>query len=89
MSRAAVSALVKTLERGGLVERRQAEHDRRAVQLTLTAAGRETITSDYRAHNEREQAWANTLDAHERATLIGLLDKLMAGSAAAEAKRRF
>ncbi|WP_199432251.1 MarR family winged helix-turn-helix transcriptional regulator [Qaidamihabitans albus] len=89
MSRAAVSALVNTLERDGLVSRRQADHDRRAVLLSLTDAGRETITNDYRAHNEREQAWAGTLSEAERRTLIGLLEKLMAGSAAAEAKRRF
>ncbi|MFF5989577.1 MarR family winged helix-turn-helix transcriptional regulator [Prauserella flavalba] len=89
MSRAAVSALVNTLEKAGLVERRQAEHDRRAVLLSLTEAGHDTITQDYQAHNEREQAWANTLSPDERTTLIGLLHKLMTGAAAADAKRRF
>lgn len=88
MSRAAVSALVNTLEKNGFVERRQAEHDRRAVLLHLTDAGRATIADDYRAHNEREQAWASALTATERDTLVTLLEKLMAGSAAAEAKRR-
>ncbi|PRX45193.1 DNA-binding MarR family transcriptional regulator [Prauserella shujinwangii] len=89
MSRAAVSALVNTLERDGLVSRRQADHDRRAVQLSLTDTGRETIVGDYHAHNEREQAWATTLDPAERAQLVGLLEKLMAGAATAAAKRRF
>lgn len=88
MSRAAVSALVNTLERDGLVSRRQAEHDRRAVALALTPAGRDTITESFRAHNEREQAWAATLTEGERATLIGLLEKLMTGAATAAAKRR-
>lgn len=89
MSRAAVSALVNTLERDGLVSRKQAEHDRRAVLLNLTGAGHEAITSAYQAHNEREQTWANALSAAERTTLIGLLEKLTTSSAATGAKRRF
>jgi DNA-binding MarR family transcriptional regulator len=88
MSRAAVSALVNTLERDGLVARRQAEHDRRAVELSLTGAGHEAITSAFRAHNEREQAWAGILTEAERATFVGLLEKLMAGAATIAARRR-
>lgn len=86
MSRAAVSALVNTLERDGLVSRRQADHDRRAIQLSLTAAGRAAITDSFLAHNARERAWAATLTSTERATLVRLLEKLMNGVAAA--KRR-
>ncbi|NIJ12279.1 DNA-binding MarR family transcriptional regulator [Saccharomonospora amisosensis] len=89
MSRAAVSALVNTLQRGGLVEREQAEHDRRVVLLRLTTQGEDTIKNDYLAHNERERSWAAALNPAERDTLVALLEKLMAGSAAAEAKRRF
>lgn len=88
MSRAAVSALVNTLERDGLVSRRQGERDRRAVQLALTSAGHEAITSAFAAHNEREQAWAGMLSERELATLIGLLEKLMAGAKLAAARRR-
>ncbi|MBB6350489.1 MarR family winged helix-turn-helix transcriptional regulator [Nonomuraea muscovyensis] len=86
MSRAAVSALINTLERDGLVSRRQAEHDRRAVQLSLTPAGREAVRSAFLAHNERERAWVSPLTETESATLIGLLDKLMASGRTA--KRR-
>ncbi|HET6500408.1 MAG TPA: MarR family transcriptional regulator [Amycolatopsis sp.] len=89
MSRAAVSALVNTLERDGLVSRTQAEHDRRAVLLDLTEAGREATSSTFSEHNEREQAWATVLTKNEQATLIGLLEKLATSDAAAEAKRRF
>jgi DNA-binding MarR family transcriptional regulator len=89
MSRAAVSALVNTLERDGLVSRRPAEHDRRAVLLSLTDAGHEAITSAYEAHNEREQAWAGALSAPEQRTLVTLLEKLITSPAAIEAKRRF
>jgi DNA-binding MarR family transcriptional regulator len=88
MSRAAVSALVNTLERDGLVTRRQAEHDRRAVRLSLTPAGHDAITSAFRAHNQREQAWAGVLTEPERATLVALLEKLMAGAADVAARRR-
>ncbi|MEU3274977.1 MarR family transcriptional regulator [Saccharomonospora sp. NPDC006951] len=88
MSRAAVSALVNTLEKAGLVSRRPSPHDRRAVVLALTPEGHEVITRDYLAHNEREQAWADSLTPGERRTLIGLLDKLMTGRAAREANRR-
>lgn len=89
MSRAAVSALVNTLERDGLVSRRQAEHDRRAVLLSLTDAGHKAITSSFEKHNEREQAWANALSKPEQSILIGLLEKLATSDAANEAKRRF
>ncbi|WP_028927033.1 MarR family winged helix-turn-helix transcriptional regulator [Pseudonocardia acaciae] len=89
MSRAAVSALVNTLERDGLATRRQADHDRRAVTVELTEAGHDAITSAYEAHNLREQAWMSGLSDAERATLLTLLDKLMTGPVAADAKRRF
>jgi DNA-binding MarR family transcriptional regulator len=89
MSRAAVSALVNTLERDGLATRRQADHDRRAVIVELTEAGHEAITSAYEAHNLREQAWMSALSMPERETLLALLRKLMTGPEAADAKRRF
>lgn len=88
MSRAAVSALVNTLQRDGLVERRQADHDRRAVRLTLTGAGHDAITDAFRAHNQREQAWAGLLTATEGATLVKLLEKLTAGRDSIAARRR-
>lgn len=88
-SRAAVSALVNTLERDGLVSRERATHDRRAVRLALTDAGRDSITGAFQEHNKREQAWAGTLTKPEQATLIDLLDKLMHGTQATEIKRRF
>jgi DNA-binding MarR family transcriptional regulator len=88
MSRAAVSALVNTLERDGLVLRRQADHDGRAVQLSLTEAGHAAITDAFQAHNEREQAWAALLTDAERTTLVGLLEKLMDGAVTVAARRR-
>jgi DNA-binding MarR family transcriptional regulator len=86
MSRAAISSLVNTLERDGLVSRTPATSDRRAVELALTEAGAEAITGAFQEHNQREQAWAETLTKPERTILIGLLEKLATGDAAS--KRR-
>ncbi|MEN3298652.1 MAG: hypothetical protein V7633_710 [Pseudonocardia sp.] len=88
MSRAAVSALLKTLERDGLVSRTPAAYDRRAAELTLTPAGEEAFSSAFVAHNERERTWASALDDDEVETLTSLLEKLMAGDAAQRANRR-
>lgn len=88
MSRAAVSALVNTLERDGLVARRTAGHDRRAVELSLTDTGRATMASAFAAHHERERTWAAALSDGEVATLTALLEKLMASEAAQAANRR-
>lgn len=88
MSRAAVSALVNTLQKDGLVARERADHDRRAVRISLTEAGRSAISRGFIAHNERERAWASALSPAERRTLVGLLEKLMGSDMAAEAKRR-
>ena len=88
MSRAAVSALVNTLERDGLVVRRPAGHDRRAVELSLTPDGAEVFAAAFIAHNQRERTWASTLTSDEAAQLTALLEKLMGGPVAAAAKRR-
>ncbi|HEX3789828.1 MAG TPA: MarR family transcriptional regulator [Pseudonocardiaceae bacterium] len=86
MSRAAVSALVNTLSRAGLVAKAAAPSDRRSIRLALTDDGHSLITEAFAAHNQREQSWAAGLTEAESGTLIALLGKLMAG--AGTAKRR-
>jgi DNA-binding MarR family transcriptional regulator len=76
MSRQAVSALIGTLDRDGLVSKVPDEQDRRAVRLSLTAEGEATISEAFVTHNERESLWAETLSAEERETLVRLLSKL-------------
>ncbi len=88
MSRAAVSALVNTLERDELVSRRRAGHDRRAVELSLTAGGEQAVAAAFAAHNLRERTWASALSDDEVAQLTTLLEKLMASPVAAAANRR-
>ena len=76
MSRQAVSALVSTLDRDGLVSKVPDENDRRAVRLSLTPAGEEAISAAFITHNERESLWTETLSEEERETLVRLLGKL-------------
>ena len=88
MSRAAVSALVKTLQRDGLVQRRPLEHDRRLVELSLTEHGRDEIARTFSAHNQREQLWGEALTPEEQKTMIELLRKLMERRALTDVRRR-
>jgi DNA-binding MarR family transcriptional regulator len=89
MSRAAVSALVGTLERGGLIVKARADYDRRAVQLDLTDEGRAAIVGAFAAHNQREQAWAGALTGSEQLDLIRLLEKLTHGADDVASRKRF
>jgi DNA-binding MarR family transcriptional regulator len=88
MSRAAVSALVKTLERDGFVVRRHLEHDRRMVELSLSEQGDSAIASTFIAHNKREQLWAQSLSREERETMFVLLRKIMERRSAEDVRRR-
>lgn len=88
MSRAAVSALVKTLERDGFVHRRHLEHDRRIVELSLSEQGASEIASTFAAHNRREQLWAEGLSREERQTMFVLLGKIMESPSVEDVRRR-
>jgi len=76
MSRAAVSNLAQTLERDGLVSRSPDPADARAVVLSLSPRGEEALRATFRAHNQRETAWAAALEEDERRALTALLTKL-------------
>jgi DNA-binding MarR family transcriptional regulator len=88
MSRAAVSALVATLGKDGFVVKDRDPNDGRALRLGLTPAGLDAITSDFRAHNAREQEWTDALTEDEQRTLIDLLGKVTARSVHIDAKQR-
>lgn len=87
MSRAAVSALIVTLRRRGLVTRDRSSHDGRAAQVALAPAGKRAIARAFRLHNARERAWTETLTRPEQRRLIELLGKLMLGSETVRKKR--
>lgn len=76
MSRAAVSSLSKTLSASGLVQSTSADHDRRALVLSLTDEGIEHLESTFQLHNDREAEWAELLTPDEVAALNTILTKL-------------
>lgn len=79
LSRAALSNLLGGLVRSGTVAREADPSDGRVARLSLTQVGTDEITETFQAHHEREVAWATALDDDERATLVRLLGKLVAG----------
>lgn len=89
MSRQAVSALVKTLETDGLVQRAAAADDGRSVLLSLTAEGSQRLEDAFLDHNAREATWAAALDPDERTTFIHLLSKLAAAGQQGWVSHRF
>jgi DNA-binding MarR family transcriptional regulator len=78
LSRAAVSSVLNTLERDGLVERFRESDDRRLVTVRLTADGRRRLVAAYRHQNEVEQEFFGQLSTGDRRRLArdlaGLLD---------------
>jgi len=65
VSTAAVSGVLTTLEREGLVEKSRRDDDRRRLDVTLTDAGRRRVADAYRAQNAREQTVFAQLDRDE------------------------
>ncbi|MDH5234526.1 MAG: winged helix DNA-binding protein, partial [Gemmatimonadota bacterium] len=68
-----VTWLVAALEREGLVRRRTAPHDRRAVVVRLTAAGRRHFSTMAHAHEALIVRLLGGLSSAERHTLHTLL----------------
>lgn len=77
VTRASVSSVLKTLERDGLVTRKRAVTDKRAVSVSLTARGQELVHRALRRQNARERAWIACFDHDESVALIGLLRRLI------------
>jgi DNA-binding MarR family transcriptional regulator len=69
-------ALVDHYEERGLVERRRNPADRRAYQLQLTPAGRDTLDAIARAGQKAEAAMCAGLNEKERRQLHRLLARL-------------
>ena len=87
-TRATVSSVSDTLERGGLVARAGDASDRRLVQLELTPVGKERIEDVFPRFNAGESALVAGVSAQEREHLAGLLRRLVTdarGGAADEA----
>ena len=77
LSRAAVSSVLNTLERDGLVERFRESDDRRLVTVRLTSDGGRRLVAAYRSQNEVEQHFFGALSAGERRRLAHDLAALL------------
>jgi DNA-binding MarR family transcriptional regulator len=77
LSRAAVSSVLNTLERDGLVERTRESHDRRLVTVRLTPDGERRLIAAYAAQNRVEQSFFAGLSAGERRALADRLAGLL------------
>ena len=77
VTRASISAVLNTLERDGLVERRRQSDDRRVVTIWLTPSGRRAVLEGFGMHHRVEKAWVAALSPAERKTLLRLLRKML------------
>lgn len=79
LSRAAVSSVLNTLERDGLVERTRESDDRRLVTVRLSADGAARLVTAYAAQNVVERDFFADLGVDDRRELAdrlaGLLDR--------------
>ncbi|WEO78456.1 MarR family transcriptional regulator [Cryobacterium sp. SO2] len=80
MSRAAVSAVTKTLHRDGWILRTPSTRDGRSVVLSLSPEGHSRIPALFRRLNAREQQWAGALSTADRTELVRLLRQLAGGA---------
>ena len=69
---------IDRLEERGLVRRRPDPSDARSVRVQLTAAGRRRVDGALKDLVARENAILGSLDEPERATLAGLLRRVVA-----------
>lgn len=77
LSRAAVSSVLNTLERDGLVERTRESHDRRLVTVRLTDDGARRLVTAYAHQNRVERDFFASLPERDRRRLARDLAELM------------
>jgi DNA-binding MarR family transcriptional regulator len=74
---AGATRMLNRLEDDGYIRRfRDPEADQREIFLTPTAAGNEALRAANEVYFERVERYLDRLNAEERATLAGLLEKL-------------
>jgi DNA-binding MarR family transcriptional regulator len=77
LSRAAVSSVLNTLERDGLVDRSRESDDRRVVTVRLTDNGATRLVAAYKRQNHVEQEFFGVLPTAERQRLAADLLELL------------
>jgi DNA-binding MarR family transcriptional regulator len=75
----ALTRIIDELERRGLVRRERSRRDRRVVEIAITAAGRRQAVSAKRMIVELLNELIEPFSAAEIATLIKLLNRMLAG----------
>jgi MarR family transcriptional regulator, organic hydroperoxide resistance regulator len=78
VSRQAVSSVLATLERDGLVHRERAtKADKRLVPITVTGAGRALVDQHLGPQNKIQAAFFHALSSEELDIFVGLLTRLI------------
>ncbi|MEU5693010.1 MarR family transcriptional regulator [Actinosynnema sp. NPDC020468] len=77
-TRSAMSNLINTLEKAGLVERTRDEKDRRVVFVALTVEGRDAVSGVFPKQNGREARWFAALDGPESTHMVELIRRVVA-----------
>jgi DNA-binding MarR family transcriptional regulator len=77
LAKSSMTGLVDRTERNGLVRREPDPHDTRAVRVALTARGSKLAAEFYAETCRRVEQLPAGLDAEERATLAGLLGRVV------------
>lgn len=78
VTRAAVSGVLKTLERDGLIARNREQDDRRLVTVRVTQAGESLLRETYAAQNRREVEHFASLQPEQVEQLHSLMQRLLA-----------
>lgn len=81
IQRAYMVPLIKDLVRQGLIERKVAANDRRALALKLTQRGEQQVANGLKLIFEHEEKMLRNFTKEERATLMRLLKKIPAAPA--------
>lgn len=76
VTRAAVTAILDTLEANGLIRRDQSGTDGRMSIIAITSAGKKLLNGLLPEHFAAERAMASVLSANEKELLISLLGRL-------------
>lgn len=77
VSRAAVSGVLKTLERDDLIERTREQRDRRLVTVRVTEAGAALLRDTYAAQNRREREHYVDLEPEQLASFGAIMQRLL------------
>lgn len=78
VSTASMSSLLKTMTRGGLIDREADPDDGRRTVVRLSEHGERTLRSVFPRVNAREREWAALLSTEEGAILAMLLRRVLA-----------